>query len=51
MPSKEDIWKEECRYSVIHEAILEEWGLKMLDRYLANRLAFSLGLRAHLTCG
>ena len=45
------IWKGECRYSVISAAILEEWGLNTLDKCLANRLAFSIGLRAHPPCG
>ena len=46
-----DIWKGECRYSVITAAILGEWRLNTLYRYLANRLAFSIGLRAHPPCG
>ena len=46
-----NIWKGECRYSVISAAILEEWGLNTLDRCLANRLAFSIRLRAHPPCG
>ena len=46
-----DISKGECRYSVISAAILEEWGLNTLYRCLANRLAFSIGLRVHPPCG
>ena len=46
-----DIWKEECRYSVISAALLDEWGLNTLYRCLANRLAFSIELRAHPPCG
>ncbi|XP_033174837.1 uncharacterized protein LOC117151262 [Bombus impatiens] len=38
-----DVWKGMCRYSVTSAAALEEWGLNTLDKYLANRSAFSIG--------
>ena len=46
-----DIWKEVCRYSVTSAAATDEWGLNTSDKCLANRLAFSIGLRAHPPCG
>ena len=46
-----DIWKGVCRYSVTSAAATEEWGLNTSDKCLANRLAFSIELRAHPPCG
>ena len=40
-----------CRYSVTSAAAMEDWGLNTSDKYLANRLAFAIGLRAHPPCG
>ena len=42
-----DFWKGVCRYSVTSAAAMEEWGLNTSVKCLANRLAFSIGLRAH----
>ena len=46
-----DIWKGVCRYSVTSAAAMEEWSLNTSVKCLANRLAFSIGLRAHPPCG
>ena len=46
-----DIWKGVCRYSVTSAAAMEECGWNTSVKCLANRLAFSIGLRAHPPCG
>ena len=46
-----DIWKGVFRYSVTSAAAMEEWGLNTSDKCLANRLVFSIRLRAHPPCG
>ena len=40
-----------CSYSVTSAAAMEDWGLNTSDKYLANMLAFAIGLRAHPPCG
>ena len=46
-----DIWKGVCWYSVTSAAAMEECGWNTSVKCLANRLAFSIGLRAHPPCG
>ena len=46
-----DVWKGVCRYSVASAAAMEEWDWSTSVKCLANRLAFSIVLRAHPPCG